>query len=248
MTKKLLIIFAIALLSYSTVSAQVGELRSTFSIGGNAGYVLSNVGFVPKVTQNYHGGNTFGFSMRYTCEKYFATICSVAAEVNYAQLGWKEKILTQQDVPVTIADTDIPMAYQRNINYVQVPVMAHLAWGRETKGVNGFINLGPQFGAYLNDSYYSNFDIRDESAYKLSERACKTIVQDTMRIENSFDYGIVAGAGIEFSHPKIGHFLIEGRYYYGLGNIYGDTKKDYFGRSNYGNIVIKATYLFDLFK
>lgn len=248
MTKKLLIIFAIALLSYSTASAQVGELRSTFSIGGNAGYVLSNVGFVPKVTQGYHGGNTIGFSMRYTCEKYFATICSVAAEVNYAQLGWKEKILTQQDLPVTIADTDIPMAYQRNINYVQVPVMAHLAWGRETKGVNGFINLGPQFGAYLSDSYDANFNIHDNAAYKISERACKAVAQDTMKIENSFDYGIVAGAGIEFSHPKVGHFLLEGRYYYGLGNIYGDTKKDFFGRSNFGNIVIKATYLFDLFK
>ena len=67
-----------------------------------------------------------------------------------------------------------------------------------------------------------------------------------MKIENTFDYGITAGAGIEYSHPKIGHFLLEARYYYGLGNLYGDTKRDYFGRSNFGNIIIKATYLFDL--
>jgi hypothetical protein len=40
--------------------------------------------------------------------------------------------------------------------------------------------------------------------------------------------------------------MIEGRYYYGLGDIYGNSKSDYFGRSNFGQIVIKATYLFDL--
>jgi len=33
-----------------------------------------------------------------------------------------------------------------------------------------------------------------------------------------------------------------------LGNIYGSSKKDYFGKSNYGNIVVKATYLFDIIK
>ena len=46
----------------------------------------------------------------------------------------------------------------------------------------------------------------------------------------------------------LGHFLLEGRYYYGLGNIYGDTKRDYFARSNMGSIVIKMTYLFDIVK
>ena len=67
-----------------------------------------------------------------------------------------------------------------------------------------------------------------------------------MSVENNFDYGITAGLGIEYSHPKVGHFLLEGRYYYGLGNIYGDSKRDYFGRSNFGGIYIKLTYLFDI--
>jgi len=33
-----------------------------------------------------------------------------------------------------------------------------------------------------------------------------------------------------------------------LGNIYGSSKRDYFARSNYGNIVIKFTYLFDIIR
>ena len=67
-----------------------------------------------------------------------------------------------------------------------------------------------------------------------------------MAIQNKFDYGIAVGAGIEFSLPKMGHLMLEGRYYYGLGNIFKNSKSDYFGKSNYGQIVIKATYLFDI--
>jgi len=44
----------------------------------------------------------------------------------------------------------------------------------------------------------------------------------------------------------LGHFLLEGRYYYGLGNIYGDTKKDFFASSNMGSIVVKLTWLMDV--
>ena len=67
-----------------------------------------------------------------------------------------------------------------------------------------------------------------------------------MSVENKFDYGIAAGLGMEYSVPKVGHFLLEGRYYYGLGNIYGDSKRDYFAKSNHSSIVIKLTYLFDI--
>ena len=88
-----------------------------------------------------------------------------------------------------------------------------------------------------------NFNFADRNT---TDRVSNVVAQDTMAIENKFDYGIAAGLGIEYSHPKLGHFQLEGRYYYGLGNIYGDSKKDYFSKSNYGNIVIKLTYLFDI--
>ena len=69
-----------------------------------------------------------------------------------------------------------------------------------------------------------------------------------MPVENKFDYGITAGLGAEWCIPKAGRFILEARYYYGLGNIYGNSKRDYFGKSNFGNIIIKAIYLFDLIK
>ena len=69
-----------------------------------------------------------------------------------------------------------------------------------------------------------------------------------MPLENTVDHGIAVGLGAEFSHTKVGHFLVEGRFYYGLGNVYGSTKRDYFSISNYSTIYIKMSYLFDISK
>ena len=76
-----------------------------------------------------------------------------------------------------------------------------------------------------------------------------TIVkQESMPVEKKFDYGIAAGLGAEWSMRRIGHIILEARYYYGLGNIYGNSKKDFFGKSNNSNIIIKLTYLYDIVK
>ncbi len=230
---------------FISVMAQIGEHRNDITLGVNGGYVLSNVSFTPKVSQGYHGGITGGLSMRYVCEKYFKTIASVYAEINYSQLGWKEDILDRQNQPVINGVTGMAEKYSRTINYVQVPIFAHLAWGKENKGLSFFVNLGPQFGFYLGENTKTNFYITE---CNITDRVSTIVAQDTMAVENKFDYGIAVGAGLEYSLPHVGHFLLEARYYYGLGNIYGDTKRDYFGSSNYGNIVFKAAYLFDITK
>ena len=106
-----------------------------------------------------------------------------------------------------------------------------------------FINLGPQFGYLLSESTEINFELTKRN---VSARSNQVVQQDTMMVQNKFDYGIAAGAGLEYAHPKLGHFLLEARYYYGLGNIYNNSKRDYFAKSNLGNIVVKAAYLFDI--
>ena len=123
--------------------------------------------------------------------------------------------------------------------------MARLGWGRERKGLQGFFQIGPQIGVYLDESTDTNIE-----PFRGTQTTRSSVVtaQESMPVENKFDYGIAGGAGIEFSHPKLGHFLLEGRYYFGLGNIYGNTKQDYFGKSNQGTIVIKMSYLFDIVK
>ena len=161
------------------------------------------------------------------------------------QAGWEEDILDMENNPVIITETKEAMAYKRTINYIQVPIFAHLAWGRETRGLNIFVNAGPQFGLYLSDSQKTNFSVEHMPATD-NNRVSPVVAQDTMAVKNKLDYGIALGLGAEYSIPKVGHFLAEARYYYGLGNIYGASKRDYFGKSNYGQIVLKLSYLFDI--
>ena len=226
--------------------AQVGEYRTDFAVGVNGGYMLSKVSFTPDVPQNMLGGMTAGLTFRYNCEKYFKSLCAIVAEVNIAQTGWKEKIEGMENQPLYYADDpDNALHYERKITYLQIPIFARLGWGRERKGLQGFFQVGPQIAFMLSEKTTTNL----VPGYAPTEaRASNIVNQETMPVEKKFDYGIAGGAGIEFSMPKVGHFLLEGRYYYGLGNIFGNSKSDYFGKSNFGQIVIKATYLFDIVK
>lgn len=225
--------------------AQVGEYRTDFAVGFNGGYTMSTVGFTPKVPQKSLGGYTGGITVRYTCEKYFKSVCAIVGELNITQMGWKDDILDADDTPVLIPGTETPEEYLRTLTYIQMPLLARLGWGRERRGVQAFFQLGPQVGYMLGDKSKQNFEYNKRNT---SDRVgiMYDAVQDTLPIERKFDYGIVVGGGVEFSHPKVGHFLLEGRYYYGLGNIFNSTKRDYFGRSNNNSIMIKLTYLFDV--
>ena len=242
-------------------TAQVGEYRTDFAVGFNGGYSMSSIAFVPQVPQGQLGGMTAGLSARYTCEKYFNSICAVVGEVNLTQMGWKEDILDIDDQPVPLhTDETQTLNYSRKMTYVQIPVLARMGWGRERKGMQFFFQIGPQVGFLLSEKTEANFDVHDPAfnpvigkdgkyspEYRYgNSRVSHVVAQDSMAVENTFDYGIAAGAGLEFSHRKLGHFLLEGRYYYGLGNIYGSSKRDYFARSNFGDIIIKFTYLFDI--
>lgn len=245
MRNRYILLLVLAVWVSAGVKAQVGEHRSELSVGVNGGYVMSNVGFNPSIPQKSLGGLTGGLTVRYTCEKYFNSICALVGEVNYTQTGWKEDILTAEDLSVINPVTGVAEEYQRSLTYIQVPLMARMGWGRERKGVQFFCQLGPQVGVFLGDKVTSNFEWDKRNT---TDRigAQRDAAQDSLPIQRKFDYGIVGGLGLEYSHPKVGHFIIEGRYYYGLGDIFNNSKRDYFGRSNLNNIVIKLTYLFDI--
>jgi len=233
--KRLLLFFLIVNCQLSIVNslyAQVGEYRSALALGVNGGYNWNKVSFDPTIKQKYHGGTTLGFTMRYTCERYFKMLCAVQAEVNYAQLGWTEVIETSDD------------KFSRTINYVQVPFLARLGMGKEVKGMMGYLVLGPQLGFYISDK-----DKRSGtwSAATLAQRPNNVVEQYSLPIQNHFEYGITGGLGMEVNTKKAGHFSIEGRYYFALSNIFHDGKADTFGRSANGAIVAKVTYLFDVF-
>ena len=233
--------------------AQVGEHRNQFAVGFQAGLNLNDIDFIPKVNLKKYQGFTGGLKARYTCEKYFKTICSIQMEFNYSQLGWDEDILDQNDNPVpTTANPEENEKFKHSIDYFQIPILAHLAWGKEKQGLNFFFNAGPVLGFCFKDKCETNFTPEtanfERRGYQDEQEVDKLTKQliEKKNSPHSFDFGIAAGLGLELHIKPIGRFQIEGRYYYGLGNLYGDSKLDCFSRSAHQTIILRGAYLIDI--
>ena len=225
-------LLVLALLFALPAAAQLGEERHNFAVGINGGLNMSSVSFNPKIKLNTLNTMSMGVTMRYMSEKYFKMMCGVQMEINYSQRGWDEKI-----------EDDSGNSYSRTMNYLEIPFMAHLAFGKD-RGLQFFIHAGPQIGFLLGDSEKIDGDWDGTVAESYTNI---TVEQHGKAIDNKFDYGIAGGAGIEL-RTKAGNFIVEGRYYYALSDFYGSTKKDFFSRSAHGVITAKITYLFDLKK
>ena len=217
----------------ATLRAQVGDPRRDLAIGFNAGATMNMVTFTPTIKQNLKPAFSGGLTLRYTCEKYFKSLCAFQVELNYANLGWEELIETSSDT------------YSRDMHYIQMPVLARMGWGYEEKGAMFYVVAGPQLGYCIADREHRGGAFSEET---LNKRPNKVTQQYGKAIDRPFDYGITAGLGLEVNTRKVGHFMLEGRYYYGLSDIFGNGKKDVFGRSANGTIVVKASYLFDIIR
>ena len=229
-------LLAFCLTMAATVQAQVGERRDNIALGASGGVALNTIAFDPTIKQTMHVGYTAGVVARFTSEKYFKALCSLQLELNYTQLGWKENVLNAQSQP-------LPDTYRRDLHYLQLPMLARLAWGREKRGVMGYVLAGPQIGWCLGEqAEQSAFTMNEEG---VPDRPNGLYAQYGMSIEKKFDYGITGGLGMEIN-TRVGHFCIEGRYYYGLSDIYKNSKKDVFSRSNHGTIIAKISYLIDI--
>ena len=232
MIMKKLILSALACLLALPIMAQLGEERQNLAVGVNLGMNMTKVDFNPRIKQKSLNGMALGITARYMCEKYFNMMCGIQAEINYTQRGWKEDI-----------DDGSDNTYSRTMNYIEVPLLAHLAFGKDAldSGMRFFLNMGPQIGFFLSEKENMS-DNWDTSA-----RPNGITQQYGKMVENKFDYGILGGAGLEMS-TGIGHFLLEGRYYYGLADFWGSTKKDEFSRSGHSYMGVRLTYLFDITK
>ena len=232
MIMKKLILSALVCLIALPGMAQLGEERQNLAVGVNLGMNMTQVDFNPRIKQKSHNGMEFGVTARYMCEKYFNMMCGIQAEINYTQRGWQEDI-----------DDGTGNTYSRTMNYVEVPLLAHLAFGKDAldKGIKFFVNMGPQVAFFLNEKE------KMSENWDPSNRPNGVNQQYGKMVENKFDYGLLGGLGVELS-TKAGHFLLEGRYYYGLADFWGSSKKDEFGRSGHSYMGVKLTYLFDITK
>lgn len=205
------------------------EYSPNFSIGAKGGATLSNVSFSPEVHQKMVQGLTMGITARYTEERFFGLI----GEIGITQRGWDENFARDEAPQFT---------YSRQLTYITVPLLTHIYFG--SRRVKGFFNLGPQIGFLIQDKITANFDYNADASIPDFPQGYRTNEQLKMPVENKFDYGITGGAGIEFFINRRNSILIEGRYYFGLGNIYGASKRDFFAGSRNNSIEVSLGYFF----
>ena len=233
------IIFLIILLVATVVSTvySQNEFKREWNVGVGFGPTFSSVDFRDNYGQtvstksfmNYHGG----ISLRYLTEKNLGII----AELNYSQQGWEQDFKFDPQNPEYSLNS-----HTHSLNYFEIPVMTHIYFGRKVRFV---LNLGPKVSYLVSDSEKINDHLVDY--LRSGDVGERTITHQYYRkAEKRFDYGIIVGMGVEL-RTGIGHFLLEGRYSFGLGDIYNNSKADYFQRSANRVMSARLTYYIKLF-
>lgn len=206
-----ILLLVMLLLCFAPITAQT-HYRANLSAGVRAGADISRNFFNPYVKQLMKPGALAGVTFRYVEENHFGLI----AELDFIQRGWRENF------------EEAPYIYERTIDYLQLPVLAHIYFGGRGRF---FINAGPLIGLRLGDSVKCNFDTSKTSELPDFPKWHR-LQQYDEPIKQKIDYGICGGLGGEFYITERNSLSLEARFYYGLGNLFGSTRKDVFNASN----------------
>ena len=218
----------LAVVAGSCVAVGQRHYESHVHLGVHGGVSLSNVSFYPHIKEQLLPGTQFGVAFRFAEERHVG----IMAELNVEQRGWKENF----------EEYNRMFNYYHRTTYVELPILTHIFFG--SRVVKGFFNLGPELCYMISDNIKSNFDYMNPDKVEGFPAENRHTAQMGMEIKNRFDYGITAGAGIEFVVMRRHSIMLEGRYYYGLGNIFPAAKKDYFSASRGSSILVTLGYMF----
>lgn len=120
--------------------------------------------------------------------------------------------------------------------------MTHIYFGDKTRFI---INVGPQISYLFNDKQDMSSALAAdvEARQSVDPNAPIGVQYSPFDQLNKFDYGIVGGIGMTLQ-TGVGNFDLEGRYYFGLGDVFESrrSKNSYFGRSAHRLIEAKLTY------
>lgn len=221
--KRLFILISCGCLLLSVGHAQKKNFRQELAVGASFGTNFSSVSFAPKVPTKMKLGFTGGATIRWNTEPNLG----LQAELNFTQQGWQEKF---EEKP--------QYKYSRNVNYIEIPFLTHIHFG--SKRVRVFVNLGPKIGFALGESTDSNLNGENPNPNRPDD-------QHSLEVQKKFDWGLCGGPGVEL-RTGIGSFLIEGRYYYALGDMFNSRKEDPFSKSSSQVISAKLTYLIPIIK
>ena len=228
-TKCLMVTLLMLSTALTIYAQQSKDFKPQFMLGVGAGPIFSEVDFISRVPQTMAQGLSGGVSLKYISEKHLGFL----TELNFTQRGWKEDF----------SETDNPEhSYSRTLNYIELPLMTHVYFGDKVRFV---FNMGPQVSYMIGDKSTMNDALSGFIDDKLAERPDFPIGIQYKSIDKRFDYGLVGGLGIEFN-TAIGSFDLEGRYYFGLGDSFDNTRSSAsnFSRSAFRYFSGKLTYYF----
>ena len=217
-------ILAMLALIAGTVMAQT-HYDGNIAIGIKGGAVLSKQQFTPSVPQTFMPGMLAGVTFRYIEERHFGLI----AEVNLEQRGWKETF-----------DKEFDYNYSRRLTYAHIPLLTHIYFG--SNKMHGFFNLGPEVAFMLSENTKANFDYEHVEQIDGFPSAKRNTEQYNLKVKNKFDYGITAGLGMEVIGRNKHSFVLEGRFYYGLRDIFSNHTSDAFSGSSGMAIAVTLGY------
>ncbi|MDH6355040.1 hypothetical protein M2132_001377 [Dysgonomonas sp. PH5-45] len=222
MTRKIIYAFFFIIAALN-LNAQDNAFKPEWNFGVGFGPTFSTVDTDPKLKTKYTMGFHGGLSARYIAEKYVG----VLAELNYSRLGWETDF------------KDNPGGYEHShrLNYLELPFMTHITIGDKVRFV---INIGPKIGLLLSEKETMNDNLKK---LLVSEDIPANMItyQYYRDADIKFDYGLIAGLGVEF-RTGVGNFMFEGRYAFSLGDIYHNSKSDYFTRSANRVAYARLTY------
>ncbi|MGO4289556.1 porin family protein [Chitinophaga sp. RAB17] len=215
--KRSLIFLATLLLCYDAAQAQ---FEIGVSGGYNKNYLQTSSGYRAFTKYDALSGFVVGIPIQY----HFNDWLAIQADPSYIQKNYEQS-----------RNHFFDGIYQKSTNtYIQLPVMAHFSFGG--KKLKGFFNAGG-YGAYWaggrikgamanvfnnapdlpdNQQVYNFFQF--DKAYNYNEK----YTFDSRR-DRRMEFGLVAGAGIEYLLQQKYRFFAEARYYYGLS----DQQKNY---------------------
>ena len=131
-------------------------------------------------------------------------------------------------------------SFSRQFTYVQVPLLTHIYFGSDR--VRFFINAGPEIGIMIAEKTSSNFDHKHAAAIEELANSYRKLEQFTEPVERRFDYGISAGLGMEVNVHHKHAINLEGRFYYGLNDVFSNRKSDPFQGSSSMSIMVTLGY------
>jgi hypothetical protein len=233
--RRLFFFIFLAILNISYLYAQRNRFQNELYVGFGGGAQMSQVDFMPRITQDYRLGFQGGAAAKYISDGNAGVRAGVIGELNFSQRGWIESFNDEE--------TELGFSYSRALNYVNIPFMTHVNAGRGN--VRFIFNAGPQVSILLSDNQNMSQALADEIARQQAAQPGAPIGMQYQSFEHlkRIDYGLIGGVGMQLK-TGLGDFDLEGRYNFGLADVFESrrSRNAYFSRSAHRVIEVKLTY------